>query len=608
MALAPDEVAASNSRLSWFSTTIGINVRFLAAILLSVSAQAIADPLGGEWASPLGKLSLSQHGDAVTGSLIVPAGTCALPSKSQVLKGDLLEDSLSGQIQVCLTGCASAVAWVPVLLLVSPDGHVLSGTTTLPKGCAAPLGRNGSLSLRRISVEATPAHVAARRPPPPVEHSPPRENQEARAQAEVIARDGEAFQKEGKFESARERFLEAVRIDPLYGEGYNGIGVTFYARNDFKEALRWYKKALAADPGLGDAYYNMACIYALQHDKSLSLRYLRTALRNGFTSRDQMREDSDLASLRPDPQFQALTRRGQPMRAATPQRNVIGRYDIHERIGRGGMCDVFKALVRSGSREGETVVIKRLSREMAESHEAVEMFVGEADVSRLLKHRNIIEVFETGQASGESSGGYYIAMEFVDGKDLGAILDRCRTRDILLPVDFSVFLVSQLLDALEYAHNARGPSGRRLGIVHCDVSPGNVFISRLGEIKLGDFGIARVRALESHGQDREAGVWGKPYYLAPEALRGESPTPATDLWASAVILYELLTDKRPFHGHTLDELSAAIELARPDSPGDLRPGLPSALAEVVLTALDYERLRRYGTAREFRSALVTVLR
>jgi eukaryotic-like serine/threonine-protein kinase len=191
----------------------------------------------------------------------------------------------------------------------------------------------------------------------------------------------------------------------------------------------------------------------------------------------------------------------------------------------------------------------------------------------------------------------------VDGKDLGAILERCRTRDILLPVDFSVFLVSQLLDALEYAHNARGPSGRRLGIVHCDVSPGNVFISRLGEIKLGDFGIARVRALESHGHAREAGVWGKPYYLAPEALLGESPTPATDLWASAVILYELLTDKRPFHGHTLDELSAAIELARPDSPGDLRPGLPSGLAEVVLTALDHERLRRFGTAREFRSAL-----
>jgi eukaryotic-like serine/threonine-protein kinase len=290
--------------------------------------------------------------------------------------------------------------------------------------------------------------------------------------------------------------------------------------------------------------------------------------------------------------------------APSPVGHAFGRFDILERIGRGGMCDVFRASVRNGSRAGEVVVIKRLSREMAGSPEAVEMFVGEADVSRLLRHRNIIEVFETGQASGESVGGYYIAMEFVDGKDLGAILDRCRLRQILLPVDFSVFLVSQLLDALEYAHNARGPSGRKLGIVHCDVSPGNVFISRFGEIKLGDFGIARVRALETHAAGaREAGLWGKPYYLAPEALRGESPTPATDLWAAAVILYELLTDRRPFEGHTLPELSAAIELAAPVSPADLRPGLPSGLAEVAVTALDAERLRRFGTAREFRSAL-----
>jgi hypothetical protein len=285
-------------------------VRFLIAFLLTFSTQAFADPLGGDWTSPLGKLTLSQHGDAVSGSLIAPAGTCALPSKAQVLKGDLLEDSLSGQIQVCLSGCTSTIAWVPVLLLVSADGQMLSGTTTLPKGCSAPLGRNGSISLRRLAGAAAPTvHKTPTPPkqaPPPVERPAAHESPEARSQAEEIARDGEAFQKEGKFERARDRFLEAVRIDPLYAEGYNGIGVTYYARNDFKEALRWYKKALAADPGLGDAYYNMACVYALQNDKSLSLRYLRTALRNGFTSREQMREDSDLTALRTDARFQVL--------------------------------------------------------------------------------------------------------------------------------------------------------------------------------------------------------------------------------------------------------------------------------------------------------------
>jgi hypothetical protein len=284
----------------------------LVAIVLIASTTALADPLGGSWSSPLGKLTLSQHGDAVRGSMTAPVDGCALPAKTEVLKGDILEDSLSGQMQVCLSGCANNVAWVPVLLLVSPDGKVLSGTTTLPKGCSAPLGRNGSLSLRRLAESAPPAHVAARRPPTPVERPAARENPEARAQAEEVARDGEAFQKEGKFERARERYLEAVRIDPLYGEGYNGIGVTYYARNDFKEALRWYKKALAADPGLGDAYYNMACVYALRNDKALSLRYLRIALHNGYTSLDQMRQDSDLASLRGDAQFQTMLSEGHP--------------------------------------------------------------------------------------------------------------------------------------------------------------------------------------------------------------------------------------------------------------------------------------------------------
>ncbi len=281
-------------------------VRLLGLILLTVGVPAAAEPLGGVWSSPLGKLSVTQHGDAVVGSLTSPIEGCELPAKGEVLRGDLLEDSLSGQVQVCLSGCESKVAWVPVLLLVSPDAHVLSGTTTLPKGCTSSLGRNGSLSLRRLA--AQPSAPAAVHKPTPERAmvAPPHEDAEARAKAQEAARDGESFQKEGKFERARERFLEAVRIDPLYAEGYNGVGITYYARNDFKEALRWYKRALAADPGLGDAYYNMACIYALQGEKSLSLRYLRTALRNGFTSKDQMREDSDLVSLHTEPQFEAM--------------------------------------------------------------------------------------------------------------------------------------------------------------------------------------------------------------------------------------------------------------------------------------------------------------
>ncbi len=213
--------------------------------------------------------------------------------------------------------------------------------------------------------------------------------------------------------------------------------------------------------------------------------------------------------------------------------NVAARYRLEARIGRGGMCEVYRATALAGPWEGRVVAIKRLLPDMAGNPQAIERFITEADISILLRHPHIVEVVE----AGEMAEGYFIAMEHIEGRDLAAILERCRGKKIHLPVDFSVYVVSAILSALEYAHEALSPRGEPLGIVHCDVTPGNVFISRNGEIKLGDFGIARVRSVEPHTD----GVWGKPYYLPPEAFEGASPNPATDLWAVAVILYELLT-------------------------------------------------------------------
>ena len=124
-----------------------------------------------------------------------------------------------------------------------------------------------------------------------------------------MASEGEELMREGRFERARERFLEAVRLDPSYGEGFDGVGVTFRARNDLPEALRWYKRALEADPRLGDAYYNIGCVYALEGEKALALRYLRTAVRNGYASLETLSRDPDLAPLQGEPEFRALERR-----------------------------------------------------------------------------------------------------------------------------------------------------------------------------------------------------------------------------------------------------------------------------------------------------------
>ncbi|MGI5862432.1 MAG: serine/threonine protein kinase [Myxococcales bacterium] len=275
---------------------------------------------------------------------------------------------------------------------------------------------------------------------------------------------------------------------------------------------------------------------------------------------------------------------------------VFAHYELQALIGRGGMAEVYRAVDLSGPRAGYKVAIKRLLPELAQQQQYVEMFVGEADLSRMLHHPNIIEVYEAGTL-GEQ---YYMAMEYIDGRDLGQILKRCRERKILLPVDFAVFLGVVLLEALAYAHSATGPSGKPLGIVHCDVSPSNLFISRVGEIKLGDFGIAKAHARD--GLEGATPVWGKAYYLSPEALAGHIDQ-AADLWAATVTLYELLCNERPFSGANPDEVCHAIRRDQPASLIEKRPGFSAELDRVIMRGFARDPSERYRDATSFADAL-----
>ncbi|HUJ27514.1 MAG TPA: serine/threonine-protein kinase [Myxococcales bacterium] len=275
----------------------------------------------------------------------------------------------------------------------------------------------------------------------------------------------------------------------------------------------------------------------------------------------------------------------------------FGKYEILQLLGRGGMAEVYKARVAEGPREGETVAVKRLTPKLTTDPEAVDLFCGEADVSAMLKHPHIVEVFEAGVV-GEV---YYLAMEYVDGRDLALILARCRERKIFLPVNFAVHIALAVLDALAYAHAARGPTGLPLNIVHCDVSPSNLFISRLGEIKLGDFGIAKVRSLDSG--DESGTLWGKLAYLAPEQLERKPLTPQVDLWGAATILYECLTNQRAIQGSDNDTMQAALREGRIAGVESLRPDVPTGLGDVLHKALQIEATSRFTTADEFAQAL-----
>ena len=275
----------------------------------------------------------------------------------------------------------------------------------------------------------------------------------------------------------------------------------------------------------------------------------------------------------------------------------FGPYEIEALIGKGGMAEVYRATAVEGRWEGRRVALKRLMPELAEDEHYVDLFTNEADLSRMLHHPNVVEVLDAGIIKDT----YYIAMDFIDGRDLGQVITRCRNRKIQLPIDFAVFLVKVLLDALDYAHNLTGPTGKALNVVHCDVSPSNLFISRVGEIKLGDFGIAKVRTLEGLGGQNK--IWGKAYYLSPEQLDG-TLEPTADLWAAAVTLYELLTLERPFAGTSADEVARKIRAGSFTPVRALRPEVYSPLEATLERALAHDPEERFATAREFADALV----
>ncbi|MGQ0503877.1 MAG: serine/threonine-protein kinase [Myxococcaceae bacterium] len=280
---------------------------------------------------------------------------------------------------------------------------------------------------------------------------------------------------------------------------------------------------------------------------------------------------------------------------STRRARMFGDYEIISLLGRGGMSEVYKARALAGRRAGQLVAIKRLIPELTRDANCVKLFDSEAKLSRMLRHANIIDVYE----EGIFGGVHFIAMELIDGRDLAHILRRCKDHRIQLPIDFALFLGHALLEALSSAHTAVTPSNQPLGLVHCDVSPSNLFISRTGEIKLGDFGVARGRLIHL---DIPQYVAGKPFYVSPEVLDGEI-APAGDLWAAAVTLYELLTLERPFEGQATEEIYKKIRKRKYRKVREVRPEISPGLEAVLERALAKDRKVRYQTAAEFAEAI-----
>ncbi len=282
------------------------------------------------------------------------------------------------------------------------------------------------------------------------------------------------------------------------------------------------------------------------------------------------------------------------MGGAEAAQKFLGRYQILSLLGRGGMAEVYRAKVLKGPWAGREVAIKRLRPALAADPESVAAFAAEGELTRQLDHPNIVRVLEV----GVHEANYVIVMDLVDGRDLAQVIRRCKRGGIPLPMDFVLFLARTLCDALAHAHEANDASGNPLEIVHCDVSPSNLFVSRTGEIALGDFGVARARM--HPGSD--GAFHGKVYYVSPEVLGGEI-TREADLWAATATLYELITLQRPFAGEHPNEVFRAVREGRYEPASQLRADVPEAVEQIIARGFSPKREDRFSSARELGDAL-----
>jgi tetratricopeptide (TPR) repeat protein len=255
----------------------------------------------------------------------------------------------------------------------------------------------------------------------------------------------------------------------------------------------------------------------------------------------------------------------------------FGRYRLLERLGEGGMAEVFKA--KSFGVEGfeKVLVIKRILPKLAEHPKFVDMFVHEAKLAVRLSHANIVQVFDLGRVDHPTGDptSYFIAMEYVPGLDLASVLTRCRRQKREVPIGMAVFVAAEVAKALDHAHRRRDEQSKPLGIVHRDISPQNVLVSWEGEVKVTDFGIAKaIDSIVDESKDQEAGrVRGKLAYMSPEQSRAQAVDGRSDIFSLGIVLYEMITGQNPFTAptafETLRRVQASeyppIELVRPDA-------------------------------------------
>ncbi len=276
----------------------------------------------------------------------------------------------------------------------------------------------------------------------------------------------------------------------------------------------------------------------------------------------------------------------------------LGRYELLTQIGKGGMAEVHLAMQRGSGGFEKLVVIKLVHSHLADKQGFVQMLLDEGRLAGMIKHANVVDIYDLGEADGQ----YYVAMEYLDGEPLLAVLREGVNGQRLDPLS-TARVISDAAEGLEAAHRLKSLDGKPLGLVHHDVSLGNIVVLYNGQVKLVDFGVAKAKTSTAANL-----VQGKFAYMAPEKLReGASVDRRSDIWSLGVVAWEALTLQRLFKGGDADTMQQVLEREIP-VPSSVNPEVPALLDPIIMRALEREPEKRLSTAKGFSLDLESALR